>query len=292
MSKKGVDRRGFLQYAGLGLAAAVSGCYSLALKDMKMDCYHPAKLEDRLRVMTYNIANARGDFDDFWKMRSKDAIMYNLGMIVAMCQHEAPEVICMNEVDFDSSRTYNIDQAEYIAKGLCYNHVIKQSMFRIPGLLDVGCAVVSRYPLEVRHHQQYGETYAERISHVFKTFVDFDVEYMPGKKVSIIQTHLDHHCRSNRIREARILIGYMKKKKERFALLGDFNSGPGSAAFDMILGSGLVRNLNAGLLSFRSHRPEHSLDHILVSKGLDIRDYKTIWAEMSDHRPVIGDIIL
>ncbi|MFC1740933.1 endonuclease/exonuclease/phosphatase family protein [Nanoarchaeota archaeon] len=292
MSKKKVNRRSFLGYTGIAALAATSGCYRISLKDMNMDCYHAAKLEEKVRVMSYNIANARGNYDEFWKMRSRDAILFNLGQIGAMSQSEDIELLCMNEVDFDSTRTHYIDQAEHIAKHLCYNHVIKESLFKAPGIIDVGNAVVSKYPLTLNYNRQYGTTYAQRIKHIFKTFMDFDVEYRPGKKLNIVLTHLDHHSQGNRKEEVAILLNYLKTKKRPFVLLGDFNSGPGSPAFDRIVGSGLVKNPKAGIPTFRSHKPKDSLDHILASDPLRIENYHTIWAEMSDHRPVVGDIVI
>ncbi len=292
MTKKELSRRRFLSASGAAMLSATVSCYSVSSTVRQQICYHAKNLEDRVRVATYNIANARGNYDEFWKVCSKETITYNLNNIAAMSAQEGVEVLCMNEVDFDSRRSHNIDQAEYLAKQLCFNHVIRQHMFSLPGMIDVGNAIISKYPLKVNYHRQYGETYFERIRQIFKTMLDFDIEYKKGKQLNIIQTHFDHNSEKNRIKEAKILLNYLQKKKDRFVLLGDFNSGPGRPAYDMIIKSGLVHNKKAGILSFRSDKPKHSIDHIVVSRGLRITDYHTVWAEMSDHRPVIGDIIL
>jgi endonuclease/exonuclease/phosphatase family metal-dependent hydrolase len=293
MTKKETDRRGFLQYAGLGLLAAYSGCYGAISKNLGRPCPTPPKLETKLRVMSYNIANARGNFDDIWKMRSEHAIKGNLDQIIRMSQYEGIDVLCMNEVDFDSKRTHNIDQAEYIAKGLCYNHVIKERIFSFPGIVDVGNAIVSRYPLKLNSSMQYGGPYiASRICHIFKSLVDFDVEYEKGRSLNMVLTHLDHWRKKTRLKQTAMLIRHLRKKRQPFILLGDFNSGPGMPAYDSIIKSGLVHNPYAGIPTFRAHKPTASKDHILVSRELNIKNYHVIWAEMSDHRPVVGDVIL
>jgi endonuclease/exonuclease/phosphatase family metal-dependent hydrolase len=296
MDGKKVGRREFLGYTGIaGLAglALASGCHGALYTNLIRDCRNENYDGLRVRVMSYNIANARGNHEDLFKKRDRKAIISNLDQIARMAAYEGIDVLCMNEVDFSSSRTHNIDQAEHIAKGLCYNHVIKDRMFSIPGMLDLGNAIVSRYPLKLNSHRQYGDGFCERIKHIFKSYVDFDVLLDSALRLNFTFTHLDHHSSVNREREAVILLEHIRNKREPFVLLGDFNSGRGSSAFDMITGSGLVHNQNIGYgkhMTYPSDRPRHSIDHILVSSQLGIGNYRTIWAEMSDHRPIMGDV--
>lgn len=276
-----MKRREFLTY----LALLTSGCNGVLSKTLRKDCPRP-RLEDKLRVMTYNIANARGNYDELFKSRSEKAIRYNLDQIARMVHYYDIDVLCMNEVDFNSARTYHINQAEYLAKKLCYNHLIEESIFSMP-FFDVGNAVISRYPLKQNYHQQYGDNFFNRIKHVFKSFLDFDVN-----DLNFVLTHLDSTEEKNRIKEAEILIRYLSNKNNPFVLLGDFNCGPGSLPFEKIINSGLVRNRYAGIPTFRSDKPKHSIDHILVSEGLKITNYRTVNITCSDHRPVMADITL
>lgn len=276
-----MKRREFLAYLGLFTAS----CHGVLSKTLKQDCFQP-RLEDKLRVMTYNIANARGNYEELFKSRNKEAIKFNLDQIAEMVSYYDIDVLCMNEVDFSSARTHNINQAEYLAKRLCYNHLIEESMFKMP-CFDVGNAVISKYPLKQNHYHQYGKDFIDRIKHVFKSFLDFDVN-----DLNFVLTHLDSTDEQNRIMEVEILLDYLNKKKEPFVLLGDFNSGPGSKPFEKIIKSGLVHNKYVGIKTFRSDNPKYSIDHILVSKELELNNYSSANITCSDHRPVMGDIYL
>ena len=65
-------------------------------------------------------------------------------------------------------------------------------------------------------------------------------------------------------------------------------------SFDRLIESGLVSNPYLGVLTYPADNPVESIDHILVSSGLSIRDYHSVAVdgdEPSDHRPIFGEII-
>ncbi len=284
-----IGRRAFLRLVGAGLASLYAGCHGVSSYSLRYDC--GCSEDGILRVMSYNIANARGNTDDLWVCRPESVIRQNLDGIIGMIRQENVDIVCMNEVDFDSFRTHNIDQAEYIAEGLGYEHVLKETIFGVPSTLELGNAVVSRYPLEANHHRQYGTDFGERVRHVFKSFVDFDV-MLPGRGLNFVLTHLESESADIRDEEVTVLLEYLTNKDGPFVLIGDFNSGPGCPEFDRITGSGMVHNRFLGLPSYPSNLPGRSIDHILVSGSLNISNYRTISLDASDHCPVLGDIRL
>ncbi|HII71511.1 TPA: hypothetical protein HA265_02025 [Candidatus Woesearchaeota archaeon] len=299
----GPGRRDFLKIAGAGAATAllamyvggsVSGCAGAKLFTLTGCCPRPKGIEGRLRVVTYNIANARGNHDDFFRDVPARKVRSNLDDMIDMLKSEKADVVCMNEADFNSARTKNIDQAKYIARGLCFNHVIEETIFGMPPLLQLGNAVVSRYPLALNGHHQYGRTFAQRVLHYFKSYVDFDVKLSTAgsKDLNFVHTHYDAERESTRMKETAQILRHLRAKKPPFVLLGDFNSGPGMPSFDRLLSSGLVHNPYVGIRSYPSDTPRESIDHILVSKGLGIADYHTVHIEASDHRPIVGTVLI
>ena len=279
----------------LFFCAGAIGCQSAKYYVLKINAPTPKPIGETLKVVTYNIANARGNTDDFFYQTTEEIIRYNLDWIVKGLRLQNPDVICLNEIDFNSIRTFNIDQVKYIAKALGYKYIIKETIFGIPSVLQMGNAVISKYPLKLNFYRQYGYGFSGHVEHVFKSFIDFDVLLdNSGRKLNFVQTHLDAgHSDKKRCDETSILRRYLEKKKNQFILLGDFNFGPGDECFDDLLGWGLVDNPKAGLLSYPSDAPKSSIDHILVSPGLKIENYLVVLGiEASDHLPVAAEIIL
>ncbi len=269
-------------------------CQSVKYYVLKIDSPTP-QIGNSLKVVTYNIANARGNTDDFFYDPKEEVVKYNLDWIVETLRSENPDVICLNEVDFNSIRTYNIDEADYIAKALGYKYVLKETIFGVPPILQIGNAVISKYPLKINFHRQFGYSFTGHIEHVFKSFVDFDVLLdNSGRKLNFILTHLDaNKDDKRRCDEVAILRVYLEKKTQPFVFAGDMNSGPGEQCFDNLFDWGLIGMPEPLLPSYPSNEPKTSIDHILVSKGLGRENYHTITGiEASDHVPVAADIIL
>lgn len=292
-NKKILNRRGFLQMGLTGAVAFYSGCHSAKYAILDNICPAPKNAGQKLRVMSFNIANARGNTDNFFKIKKKNTILYNLDWIIKLIREYDIDVVCLNEVDFNSFRTYNIDMPNYIANGLCYNHIIKERMFDFPSILEVGNAVISKYPLRLNKHQQFGNGFADRIANIFKSYLDFDIIIDSfGRKINVALTHLDDQSEKIRCKEVDKLLTHLGKKKPPFMLLGDLNTIPGEKCFENIINYGLVQNPYLGIPTYQANAPTRAIDHILVSSGLTVKKYFTVSLEASDHLPIIADIII
>lgn len=241
--------------------------------------------------MSFNIANTRGNNDNFFDTQPIKKIEYNLNWIAEIIRNYNIDIACFNEVDFNSIRTHNIDMAKHIANNVCYNHVITEKMFAFPSVLELGNAVVSRYPLKLNIYHQYGYGFFDQAINEFKSFVDFDI-LLGDKKLNIIQTHLHSQKEEIRCAQAQILRNYLKNKKNPFVLLGDFNSTTDSRCFQFITNNNLASNPHLGLPTYPSKTPNAEIDYILASPKLRIANYHTVYTKVSDHLPVIGDIII
>ena len=88
--------------------------------------------------MSFNIANARGNNDNFFDTQPKEKIEWGLNWLSAVIHYHNIDVICLNEADSNSIRTHGIDTAKYIATKVCYNHIINEKLFSLPAILEVG----------------------------------------------------------------------------------------------------------------------------------------------------------
>jgi endonuclease/exonuclease/phosphatase family metal-dependent hydrolase len=286
------SRRDFLNLAlSTVLVSSLKGCYPTPW----------------IRIASHNIANARGNTDDMFVERSKSEILANLEKLVILSEEEGIDLLCMNETDYNSFRTHNIGQAEYIKERAGYNYVLREVSFDSPPFLQLGNAIVSKYPLElVRTHQYGGDNLDDQIAHTFKSFIDFNV-FIEDEPLNVVFTHLDSITPEIRLEEAKYLVGYLQKKTEPFVLLGDFNSTSEQPAFEeqpaikeqpafkILNESGLLYNPHIGLPTYPSDNPKRSIDHIWISQSgveqqMEIKNYHVVSTKASDHGAVIADI--
>ncbi len=94
-----------------------------------------------------------------------------------------------------------------------------------------------------------------------------------------------------RIAQSRRILEFLKSRKEPFVFCGDFNLLPDTESLRMLEAAGL-RNLVAefGVTSTRTRlyaRPEQFADYVFVSDGVDVRDFRVLPDEVSDHAPLL-----
>lgn len=292
MSDNKKTRRKFLKLLGVSTFSLYFGCSSATYFNLRKDCKNEKEYQKRIRIMSFNIANARGNNDDFFSSQPTKKIKRNLDWIAAVIRNYNIDIVCLNEVDFNSIRTQGIDMAKYIADKVCYNHIISEKLFSLPSVLEVGNAVISRYPLKLNMYHQYGDTLFNRARHAFKSFLDFDVLFDSKNNLNIVQTHLDNQSEEVRCEQAKVLRSHLEVKYNPFVLLGDFNSTANGQCFQHILNNNFVSNPYLGKSTYPSGKPDVQIDYILTSPGLVITDYHTIPTKVSDHLPVIGDIAI
>ncbi len=95
----------------------------------------------------------------------------------------------------------------------------------------------------------------------------------------------------DRLKQSRRIIEFLKTLDHPYVLLGDFNLLPDTQSLQMLEEFGL-RNLirEYGITSTRtSHytKPEKFADYVLVSDGIDVKDFRVLPDEVSDHAPLL-----
>jgi endonuclease/exonuclease/phosphatase family metal-dependent hydrolase len=294
-----LNRRDFLKLTGLAAivgatAVATPGCYTTRTFSLRNVPFKFGEPVHRLKVMSYNIANARGNTKDFWKrFKRRKNVEKNLDDIVRVIKKSGAELIGLQEVDFNSARTHNIEQARYIAERLNYNYISEEKYFHFPPFYSLGNAVISKYPLQHVKTHNYGGGLFGRLSHLFKGFLDVRIS-LPGKELDFIVTHLYTTGEGKRVDESKQLLKYLRKKSTQFILVGDFNCSHGTKPIDILEKSGLfeTEHLHKQVPTYPSDKPKHSIDHIIPYKGFGIENYHTLKCGSSDHAPIVGDVMI
>ena len=129
-----------------------------------------------------------------------------------------------------------------------------------------------------------------------------------GITVRVIAAHLSHRSEDLRVESARILIAKAKASPHSFVIGGDLNSTPpgfpqsyndaaGNNTVALLDGAKLFHRLPSApptdqQLTFHSAQPRSVIDWILLPRDWQVIDYSAIDSKLSDHRPVVTNVIL
>mgnify|MGYP000318397942 FL=1 len=264
-------------------------------------------------IVTYNIGYLSGMTNNLAVESPKELFDTNLAKVVSETKKVNPDIMAFQEIDFDASRSYHVNQQEEISKiGFNYGaETINWDEHYLPfpywpismhyGKVVSGQSIVSKYPLKdqkrivlarVANEPFYrGVFYLERLAQVVK--VDLN-----GKEVVVINIHLEAFDKETRVKQFEEVIKTFNRYKNRYPtiLLGDFNSSAtdedaiikkifkmpnvGNAAFD----AANIEN------TFNSKDPYERIDYIFYTNnsieyvsGKVLNDFE----QASDHLPVL-----
>lgn len=246
--------------------------------------------DDRLRIMTFNIAHGRGD--SFHQLLQDSATtLANLDNIATLLRDSGAHVVALQEADAPSFWSGNFNHIDHLADKAAYSQSVHGLHVDAMGLA-YGTALVAR--LDLRDPQAI--TFNPGHSIVPKGFVVSTVSW-PGNadvEVDVVSIHLDYASAATRKKQAAELIATLQDRRRPVILMGDFNS-------DWQENS-TVRHISE-TLGLSAYRPEATdletfpafgerLDWILVSAGIDFRSYTVLPDTLSDHRCVIAELEL
>lgn len=205
----------------------------------------------KIRVMTYNIRYGAGSKNDgYFLPRAKEDVQRNLDGIAKLVAQEKIDILCLQEVDYNSHRTNNLDQANYLKErideetGAEHEMKSKNGVIRPPYVsfirplreLELGNTTISRFPIKESTGGYFTDWQKESCFKRFAkliTLKDFRMNYLDckldlggGKVLSVLNTHLDTYNPELRQYEADILKGVSRKKSNPYLLAGDLNALP------------------------------------------------------------------
>jgi endonuclease/exonuclease/phosphatase family metal-dependent hydrolase len=263
-------------------------------------------------IVTYNIGYLSGMTNNRAIEKPKQLFDNNMNKVLLETKNVNPDIIAFQEIDYNASRSYNVNQETEIA-ALGFNYAARavnwdERYLPFPywpikmhfGKVVSGQSIISKYPL--KEHQRIvlqrvesepfyrNAFYLERLAQVVKVVLN-------GQEVVLINIHLEAFDKATRVNQFEEVLAIFNKYKNDYPtiLLGDFNSrardkdaviqkmfamkGVGNAAFDM-------NNLGN---TFDTKNPFERIDYIFYTKNsIEYISGKVLnqFEQASDHLPV------
>lgn len=263
-------------------------------------------------IVTYNIGYLSGMTNNRAIEKPKSLFDDNLQKVLTETKKVNPDIIAFQEIDYNASRSYNVNQEEQIAN-LGYNYRAKtinwdERYLPFPywpvsmhfGKVVSGQSIISKYPLKEQQRvvlQRVADApfhrdafYLERLAQIVKVVLN-------GKEVMLINIHLEAFDKDTRVKQFEEVVKLFNQYKDQYPtiLLGDFNSrardenaivkkmftmkNVGNAAFDVIN----IQN------TFDTKAPYERIDYIFYTKNsIEYIFGKVLneFGQASDHLPV------
>lgn len=254
----------------------------------------------RLRLVTFNIAHARG-LAPIQGLTSDRKLRLNLRRIAALLTRLAPDFVALQEVDECSRWAGNFDHLDYLRVHARYPHAVFGINNRRTGLLNLsyGNAVLSRHPILAVETVAFGR---RSMGEKGFLYVELDVA---GRCVPLVNLHLHHSSRAQRMRQLHLLLEWLREKRRARGaawavsplVCGDFNNSRRVSDATASLLSHLCDHGDYALLpkvgcTFPSPLPVRDLDYIFLPPGCAHTHCEIVRSFASDHRPVLVDFEL
>ncbi len=228
--------------------------------------------QERLKLMTFNIYHGE----------TLDGKI-NTDIFAEIINKENPDVVGLQEVDFYTKRSGNIDIVLELGRKTNMVPLFARAMDYDNG--EYGVAILSRYSI------------IKSIVHKLRTKVGFEprvaLEVILSAKndtISFLVTHLDYHQNDSlRFLQIKDLVKISKGIKYPLFLLGDLNDTPESRSIKLI--SSVFDLDNPNLLSFPCPEPERKIDYILkrAKKWNLVNEHVIKTDKASDHCAVTAE---
>jgi endonuclease/exonuclease/phosphatase family metal-dependent hydrolase len=236
----------------------------------------------RLRVLSYNIRNARGTDQ-----------RVDLGRIADIIAAFEPHIVALQEVDVGRTRSGAADQPAALAErlgmrsyfGLCFEQ--DGERYGIATLTSLPHVGMRQLSLPQEAHRKRSEPRCALVTRL--AWPASGPAAAPSFEIDVVNTHLSV-VPSERPGQVAALVRELPGRE--VILAGDLNCTPGSAAFRAL--SRDMRPATGGVRTFPSWLPLVPLDHILVRGPLDVvrggRWTHGPVRRASDHLPVFAEL--
>ena len=256
----------------------------------------------KLRLLTFNVAHARGTLPVHQGLRSAVRIRRNLLKIAALIRKLTADIVAVQEIDENSSWNGRYNHLTFLSEhcGLPITAMglTNQREGRYP--LNYGNGVLSRFPIKHAESEVFGPSQLGG-----KGFLLAEVELAAGRHLPLINVHLHHASRKQRLLQADMLMKFITQRTvERGGhwiappvICGDFNNAahlPDATA--MLLGFCEETN-NYTLLpktgrTFPAALPAFALDFVFLPQECQVVHAEIVRCYLSDHRPVLVEFEL
>jgi endonuclease/exonuclease/phosphatase family metal-dependent hydrolase len=266
-----------------------------------------------IRVLAWNIAHGRGDvhqgLTDNWRGGTREERLSRLFAIAEVIREADADLVILNEVDFASSWSHEVNQAEVLARVTGYPTWIEQRNYEIhlPFWQAVfGNALLSRMPVEEAEWlaiPPHSSLEALGLGAKSAAVVRLDAG---EEDLALVPVHMEYRSRSTRLEALPALRRLKVAEGDPVVLAGDFNSAPrgwpgvgAGTLLDSLMAMGWTSPRASGSpreaeLTFPTVNPTESRDWILVEAPLRVSTVRVLHsaAGLSDHAPVLAVVEL
>jgi len=175
-----------------------------------------------IKIMTYNTHHCNPP--------DKPGVI-DVQAIAAVIKKENPDIVALQEIDVNTKRDGQINEAAEIAAQTDYPSFYFAKTIDLEGG-SYGIMILSKFPLidTATHKLPTNET----IGGEHRVLATAVVRLPDGKTITFGCTHLDAEHKENRLLQIREINNIAGKSAYPFLLVGDFNSGEGSKVIDML----------------------------------------------------------
>ena len=281
-----------------------------------------------IKVLTWNLGflYGQGSEGPGYERKSREFFEARLKTLVKEIRDWGPDILFLQEIDFDSSRSAGINQARYLAVNAGYPYVAEVHSWRanyIPfpywplsrhfGGMDSGGAVLSRFPITDHQFELLKKPGSNpwwyNLFYLHRYFQKVSID-IGGKAYQFVNLHLEAFDKETRAQEAALLVRKIQNEKIDF-VMGDFNMVPDLAqkkrhfpgseddyendrTFKTVHSSGLSEVIpdsiygksESRFFTFPAWKPDRRLDYIFFEKGLKMIRAEVLPSALSDHLPL------
>lgn len=187
------------------------------------------------------------------------------------------DVVALQEIDGGSIRSGFVNQVEYLADRAQFPYWYTQLNRDLGPFAQHGNGLLSRIrPIEMEDHKLPGTIPGRGAIVVRLPWAD--------EQVLLVLLHLSlgDRSRQQQLEYVRGLI----INEPCVVVMGDMNSHLSELLFNSPLADTGLMPAERVDPTYPSWRPSLALDHVLVSPGINIREYEVLDCRLSDHRPI------
>src|SRR3954468_13932715 len=163
----------------------------------------------KLRLLTFNVAHARGTLPVHQGLRSSVRIRRNLLKIAALIRKVKADIVAVQEIDENSSWNGSYNHLTFLSEhcDLSFTAIglTNERAGRFP--LNYGNGVLSRWPIKHAESTTFGRS---RLGG--KGFLLIEAELAAGRHLPLINLHLHHASRRQRLMQAGVLMKYITQR--------------------------------------------------------------------------------
>jgi endonuclease/exonuclease/phosphatase family metal-dependent hydrolase len=255
----------------------------------------------RMRLLTFNIAHARGPTPVHQSLRSGKALRANLLKIARLIDRLAPDIVALQEIDENSRWSGSFDHLAFLQEHCSLKHSAHGVHNRRAGRyhLNYGNAVLSRWPIHHREIVSFG-----RGSLGEKGFLYAEIDTAAGR-LPLINLHLHHRSRPQRLKQVVRLMRFLEEQHHHRSahwrvpplVCGDFNTPANRPDATATLLGYFEQTNNYTLLpkagrTFPALMPVRALDFVFLPEECREARAEIVRSLLSDHRPVLVEFTL